>query len=396
MLNIIKKSKFLKLFFKKLKFEYWCLLAWIVFLIIFYYSSNFITGGDFVNGYKLGSDSPRYINAAFKIINGSLPDGKALSYLTYDFFLAFCIFVKINLFGSVIIQIFLTAIAALCLLKIGTDFWSENVGKLTFFIFLFYPHIQIRNFYILTESIFISLTIIGFYLITNKSKKFEICGFITLFFASFIRPNSIILLVIIFIKLLNIIINSHNKFYYYFFLIISLFLIIPVFNIVDILIGKEQIYNYMLSGAIIQGFPELNINPLVLENEIKSKYNIFKIISAFYQDPIYFFNMITTKLYWSILRYRPYYSEVHNYFILISSLTAYLFFIIGIFVKIKRNLILKKLIIYFIALTLLVIVFTFVDWSGRFFLPALPFIFLFSSAGFFHIFDKFYLKNVKN
>ena len=106
--------------------------------------------------------------------------------------------------------------------------------------------------------------------------------------------------------------------------------------------------------------------------------------------------MITTKLYWSILRYRPYYSEVHNYFILISSLTAYLFFIIGICVKIKRNLILKKLIIYFITLTLLVIVFTFVDWSGRFFLPALPFIFLFSSAGFFHIFDKFYLKNVKN
>ena len=64
----------------------------------------------------------------------------------------------------------------------------------------------------------------------------------------------------------------------------------------------------------------------------------------------------------------------------------------------KQNdeLFIYELIIYFITLTLLVIVFTFADWSGRFFLPVLPFIYLFSSAGFFYIFDKFYLKNVKN
>ena len=37
---------------------------------------------------------------------------------------------------------------------------------------------------------------------------------------------------------------------------------------------------------------------------------------------------------------------------------------------------------------LVVILFTFVDWSGRFILPILPFIFVFSSAGFVYVFKK--------
>ena len=146
---------------------------WTLYLYLIYFSSNYIKGGSFKNGFKLGNDSPRYIDAAKDILQFNLPEGKALSYLSYDLFVAIALIFRNNLMDVVILQIILTAISALCLYKITKTLFSTSIGIISFFIFLFYPDIQIRNFYILTESLIVSIPIISIYLGYYLHKKFK-------------------------------------------------------------------------------------------------------------------------------------------------------------------------------------------------------------------------------
>ena len=131
-----------------IKIEILIYFLWIISLFLIYQFSNIIDGGNFSEGYKLGNDSSRYINAAKDLLTGNLPSGKANSYFTYNLFLAFCLYINIGLFGSVVIQIILTGIAAFCLYRISFDFFSKYVARITLILFLFFPHIQLRNFYI--------------------------------------------------------------------------------------------------------------------------------------------------------------------------------------------------------------------------------------------------------
>ena len=65
----------------------------------------------------------------------------------------------------------------------------------------------------------------------------------------------------------------------------------------------------------------------------------------------------------------------------------YFFCFIGLFIKSKK-LEIKVIILVFILLTIIAVVLTCADWSGRFSLHILPFIFLFTSSGIFNFLKK--------
>ena len=58
----------------------------------------------------------------------------------------------------VFFQLFLTAISAWCLYKISSKFFCKLSGVICVALFLLYFPLQIRNFYILTEMLFIDIT----------------------------------------------------------------------------------------------------------------------------------------------------------------------------------------------------------------------------------------------
>ena len=121
--------------------------------------------------------------------------------------------------------------------------------------------------------------------------------------------------------------------------------------------------------------PPYDLNSLEL-----NKMGAFDVVSYIFNYPFYFMSNFSTKLFWFLLRLRPFYSDLHNSFLLISSVFLYSFSLISYLNKSN-----KPEAIYFMLLFIMMITFTVlltvVDWDARFSLPILPFIFLFTSSG---------------
>ena len=77
----------------------------------------------------------------------------------YILFLIPFVYFNIPLIFIVFFQIFLTAISGYCLYKISSKYFCRLSGIICVALFLFYLPIQIRNFYILTEMLFIDIAI---------------------------------------------------------------------------------------------------------------------------------------------------------------------------------------------------------------------------------------------
>ena len=104
---------------------------------------------------------------------------------------------------------------------------------------------------------------------------------------------------------------------------------------------------------------------------------------------IEYFKIFFQKIFWMIFRVRPYYSDLHNTYITFFNIIIYCSFIYG-FIKQPNKLFSLKVINYYILLSIILAGLTFADWSGRFSLYILPFIFIFSSYGLFIFIKKIF------
>ena len=95
---------------------------------------------------------------------------------------------------------------------------------------------------------------------------------------------------------------------------------------------------------------------------------------------IQYFKIFFYKIFWMIFRARPYYSDLHNLYILFFNVIIYLPFIYG-FIKKPKNSFSLWIINFYILFSITLVGFTFADWSGRFSLYVLPFIMIYSSYG---------------
>ena len=104
-------------------------------------------------GYLLGGDSKRYIHGAEKILNLEIPERK--SYIGYILYISLFKYFNLNLSYVVFSQIFFTFLSSLCVYKISENLSSRLGGILSISLYLFYFPLQVWNFYILTETLFI-------------------------------------------------------------------------------------------------------------------------------------------------------------------------------------------------------------------------------------------------
>lgn len=152
-----------------------------------------------ITGVKIANDSPRYIFYANQVVEmGTFPSGQFFWYLGYIGFLS--LFFSLNLGYPFIVafQVLISGLAMLALYRSSIKITKGNyaVAFLAAAFYSLWPKIQLWNFYILTDSLFTSMTIISFWALVHIKNWKSILMIIPLLIFSFlIRPNGIGLLV---------------------------------------------------------------------------------------------------------------------------------------------------------------------------------------------------------
>lgn len=143
------------------------ILVWIILLLSFPLFGQFIKAYNTENIYNLGKDSVRFINLAESILSGGTFQGKEIFYLGYSLILSFFFKFKLGFNFVVLFQCLMSLISALYLKKISKKLGLKN-PEIAMILFLFCIPIQMRNFFILSDSIFISFSIMVFYYFIKK------------------------------------------------------------------------------------------------------------------------------------------------------------------------------------------------------------------------------------
>lgn len=353
-------------------------LFWVISIIAYF----------FLSGVKYGGDSSTYVNTAEAILNGGdFSNSPFRSRLGLSLLLVPFLYFNISIEFFIFFQILLTALAGWYLYKISSKFYCELSGIICLILFLFYLPLLFFNFYILTDTLFLNVVIITCYLIVNFKKKYlPIIAFLVLALIM-IRPNGIIFLSSIIVCIFFSLLNHKKKLYFLLYSLFLLILMFPIINISNDQISHLNLINALSSRGIIFGYSFEN-NAVCLRSSCLSiefvndnfENNIIGVLKFISANFINFFKIFFLKIFWLLLRARPYYSDLHNLYLIIFDIILYSSFIYG-FIKRPKNNFSVNVILFFILFSIILVGLTFADWDGRFSLYFLPLIMIFSSYG---------------
>lgn len=366
-------------------------ILWIVSIISYFFIDDYIKAGSLDNGVMYGADSAWYIKEANSIITGETSVFEHKYNFGFILFLIPFIYFDMPFLTVVFFQLLLTAISALCLYKITTKFFCRLSGVICMALFLFYFPLQIRNFYILTEMLFIDIVIILTYFIVNYKKYYLPIIIFLVAALIFTRANGILFLFSILTSLFFFLLKYKKYLSLSIYLGISIILIIPLINLMNNYLIDLDLIHALTTKGIIWGWSfehdqlcantEIPIRCLEIEFINKNyQNNVFDIFKFIYINFFEFSKIFFLKVFWLLARARPYYSDLHNYYIIIFNLIFYSGFIFG-FIKRPKNNFAINVIMLFIIFSIILVGLTFADWSGRFSLYFLPLIMIFSSYG---------------
>lgn len=330
------------------------------------------------------TDSLRYLKLNEQINNNFYSFSSLDSYIfyaSYGLFLNVIFLLWNSLKAVVLIQHVIAFLAFYLFIK-----WMKlNANEKDFFIagilFLVMIDFHMWHSYIMTESLFFSLGIILFVLIFGRQfKGRKLLISLIILFLMFLRPNFwvyfLTLMIVYFIyqfqgkgkKILSV-----AGFIFIAALIGSVFFI----NSIPSRFPVDENYK---QGNVICGYQpsDQSRNSLFYEKppeslkKQKALNSPVAIAGSFRNYPGYFLNIwIKRSVVW-MTGVRPYYSNVHNVFLLMVLIPLYIVFVIKLFRNFGKIHI-KTIFIYFI-LSMLIAAFIYPTWPGRFFLPLYPFL----------------------
>ena len=345
-----------------------------------------------INKYGLGIsfDSHEYLLQADKLIHGKLPPPRFLLYLNYIGFIGLMkVFSDYQLLATVVFQVAYAAFAAFILYKtVFSMSGSVKASLLASALFITHIHIHTWDFFILTESLFISTLVISFYLF--HINKYKWLFWILVLFIAFIRPTGVVVL------LSYVVASSWNSRLIARNLTVMLISAIVVLAIFSVFIKSDQLLRIYNSGVIVYSAqsvddPQLRDQMIVLPSSTLSNYNegtmLMDLMKFVLNDPGYFFKLGFLKVGLYLTEYRPFNSPLHNAFNFLS-LACFYFFSVYYFL---RNSIKREgwffLIVSFLFTAMIFV--TYVSWEGRFFAPLIPFLIIYSTLGFLKFFRRF-------
>ena len=316
-------------------------------------------------GVEYGFEGDKYVNDAYLLLNQHSLNIDRLFYSLYSILISISIKVGSGLWGIIFLQLIMNAIATYAFYLISYTIYRNSLSALiTTIIFILSFQIQQWNFYLFTESIFISITIFLYYLIakfnTAKTRNYFYISLLVVLLA-FLRPSGFFFIAPVFVFIAFIVYKEG-------FMKDIIYLITAIGFVITINIIYNQtnlLYHFNLSNSkhwIIWGYDLLQIDNF--DN------SILDYLRLFIMRIIYYFS-----------NWRPFFSLYHNLFIVFSLIPVYILAFIGLLSFNKRNIGFKIFLIFTILTFTVFIMITFVNWHGRFLAVILPAIIILSGYG---------------
>ena len=349
------------------------LLLW-VFIQSYLYSANYVL---------TELEATKYIREATNLLQGTgLSSWGYLFYLTEISIIGLFKFFGINIQWVVAVHLLINLSATYYLRKAildCTNHQTANIGTAAFIIFL---PIQQFNFQLQTESIFLSLIIFHTYysIQTIRGEKNSILKlFIIQAFLIFTRPPGILWLLptsYVAYKYLQRVTNNKSLKW------IGLLLVLTTILATDYILQNSNQLNLLLpfqNQSIICGVPsqlgsgitESSADPnsiLGLLLYLKDNFGNFLKLSAQKASSFFFL-------------YRPYYSKIHNLFLICWITPIYFLALAATWSYRKNYRAAINLCIIAIGVTFLMVVFSCDDWHNRFALSVFSYFIILSSIG---------------
>lgn len=331
-------------------------------------------------GVKISNDSPRYLEYADYLLNrGHLTFDFISHYIFYCLFIAFFKFFSVKIGWVIFAQIVISGVACYFLYCVSLKlFHSISCACTTVVLYTSWIYVQAWDFYILTESMFVSCTIALLYAMVclRGFKKYFNCLILILVIAT-LRPNGFIIAVCFAAYELCDIYYSKSRLFAVFIVGLGVFLTVVLFYVSLSLDDYYHnfIYPNYLMGEIISGYPQLRIDTKGLINPGKNGSPIYMILEFISNNPCYYLKLIFSKALFFWGHIKPYYSILHNCVIIIILYPCYILAFSTLKSKILPNNLRIFFIFYFILQTSIVASYM-EDWDGRFLAPLLPLVFL--------------------
>ncbi|WP_207433917.1 glycosyltransferase family 39 protein [Sabulibacter ruber] len=345
-------------------------------------------------GVRIVYDSHRFIEFTTQLVQEKpITNPHVLRYLGYPFFLFPFFKLDLSFQWVIFAQAAISGLAGVMLYKAATtltnNHWTATIAT---GLFLWNPDLQAYNCYILTDSLFISLTTIclGFTLIQKKRFLWFIyLGMIA--WATLVRPNGFLVPITLAIYTL---LEKKPFAYLDRWILVALTVVacggliwvidrflLPTFGLMHTYERGDIIFGYY--DILLNKYHQPQIPPVSTSRLQELGWFIVK-------NPFYFLGVALLKGFFFLIHAKPYYTLVHNVLIVGFLLPLYYFAWIGWrqFDLTKSQ---KWLLLIPFLLQLAITMLTIEDWDGRWLYPVLPPIFLLAAIGF-----RSYLSKVIN
>jgi hypothetical protein len=338
-------------------------------------------------GVRFMGDSAGYIAYAQNIADSfHFAKTHQLKYFGYPLFMAGIFKVGFGLWGVILAQTLLSGVATLAIYQTTKQLANNIIAPLlATFLFIVWYDMQQYNGFILTESLYISLIIIGFYLLVKAGAniKKSLWALPFLLFVAMVRPNGFIALVAYagyaFVLVFN---NTERK--RVSFRLIVLLVFVPIASVLladRYLLQNFDIVDTYQLGQVIFMYPELTVNSnstIIMPPADISP--LAKIMHFALHNTSYFLKMSGLRLLLFWANVKPYFSIVHNMVIILILYPCYYFAVRAIINKyIPAHIAVFAIMI--LGQQAFITTVTSEDWNGRFLMSLIAFVFVLGSIG---------------
>ena len=340
------------------KYHIYLVLIALVVIQLFWY---------FIFGVKNGGDSGFYLKGGTQLLTEGLPgfsNFKMYLKITYISFISAHLYFSDNINYIIFSQVVLHIASSLILWGIIKKYCSDFSAFILICLFSFFPYLSRWNFYILSESIAVSLSIITVWIAYKiyTERMFDILYFIPVIIViSLVRPHTSfivfgLLLFYIYFKKSG---NNLSKINVLNFLLIIFVITYVVFSFnPEVFIGSiEKLNKLYASGQIIAG--AWYLDPASNHKDSSAFMSIYSVAK-----------LGVLRVLSEIFMVRSYYSLLNNMHLILYAFIIYGLSITSFFSK-KHNSF-KLALLFMIFGNYFLIAITFASWDGRFSLYVLP------------------------
>ncbi|WP_299761039.1 hypothetical protein [uncultured Pontibacter sp.] len=338
----------------------------------------------YAHGVRIVFDSHRYLDEADKLLSTGDLAQLRISYLSYSAILALCIAVFGNAKAVVLVQIIVGGLSTVAFYRLALVLLQGRL--LAYFatgLLLLWPLYQHWHFYIHTESLFASLSIVAFYRVVSANKLWHyIQLLLLLIILTFLRANGFMvpLAVLAYAATAYWLRQGHSL--RLLLLMVAIgglgFTVALAHFFLGDMAGIHSFTGHLVSGNIIQGYNKISFVPQ--QELVLSGSPLAQVGQLVWQEPAFFMKKSLGRIFYYWSQMRPYISFRYKVAIVVFLYPLYVLAAIGLW---KQQL--PKPFILAIAVlsglfTAMVVV-SGVDWDNRFMMPLLPYLYLSAAAG---------------